>query len=151
MSISQSYIQNLFLQADATKLDDFYSGDGGIASTKNIGFVCPYSKDSATGDLIHDTFKSASQIQETGDRLFIQRLDDTYIHADRYNWDSVLEESKRLGYQYNGIDSVLFAEISIRGYLHHTLKGTDYHHTFLDKHEIHVFVKMWVREPQISP
>jgi len=86
------FLQSLFLQADATKLQDFFDSgfDRNIQfPTANIWFQCPWVLNGDTNGLMKDFISSASKIQQYGDAIFLG-LTSHPRYRDRYK----LEESK---------------------------------------------------------
>jgi len=142
----------LFLQADATKLQDAFGGDARLP-TANIWFQCPWVLPSDEKQSGYETAKllmlfvtSASRIQAVGDFLLIGLLSvAAKKYYDSYEFDNLQHHALSLGYEYRCADNVLIRKCVDYGYRLWTDakdKADVLHEYSRDKHVTHVFEKI---------
>lgn len=139
-------VDQLFcLQADATKLEDFFLSNPSIP-TRNIVWQCPWVRPRQRpliSAILLDFIKSASSRQQAGDALFIGVTTHRPYYV-QYRLDGVFSQAEQCGYTRLTMDTKFIRAAIEHGYEHRTVfeaKGRGSHIELMDKMEMYGFVK----------
>jgi hypothetical protein len=132
-------LKNLFLQANATCLKQFFDKHKGSLSSENIWFQCPW-RFGDTDSLLLEFLTSATNVQQFGDAILLGLTTHQYYH-DRYGLDEFLAATKMHGYR-RFTNKTFIRRCMSHGYRHVGFR--DIHKIIEDHHITHVFINRLV-------
>jgi hypothetical protein len=135
-------LKNLFLQADATRLKQFFDKHKGSPSSKNIWFQCPW-RSGDTNSLLLEFLTSAANVQQFGDVILLGLTTHEKYHH-QYGLDEFLVATKMHGYR-RFTNKTFIRQCMSYGYQHITDDVLPDIHKWIENHHItYVFINRLV-------